>query len=116
MEFEVLDGVLPLRDLQQGYGGTQAVYLVNNTQDKQVYFKHEVIAKCTVIMTAEGETERLYEDVFPPPQQVNGVRQGRTSHRQHPKKVTPGTPLSPAEEALWEELNLKNRFYLRGKK
>ena len=50
VECEVLDGVLPLRDHQQGYGGAQAVYLVNNTQDKQVYFQHEVIARGTVIM------------------------------------------------------------------
>ena len=71
VECKVLDGVLPLRDHQQGYGGTQAVY---NTQDKQVYFQHEVIARGTVIMRAEGETEKVYEQVFPPPQQVNGVR------------------------------------------
>ena len=31
----VLDEVLPLRDHQQGYGGTQAVYLVKNTQDSR---------------------------------------------------------------------------------
>ena len=27
-------------------------------------------------MSAEGETEKVYEQVFPTPQQVNGVRQG----------------------------------------
>jgi hypothetical protein len=32
--------------------------MVNNTQDKQVYYKYEVIAMGTVIITAEGETER----------------------------------------------------------
>ena len=118
VECKVLDGVLPLRDHQQGYGGTQAVYLVNNTQDKQVYFKHEVIARGTVIMSAEGETEKVYEQVFPPPQQVNGVRQGWVTVTRHQplKKVTPGTQFSPAEEVLCEELNLKNKFFLRGKK
>ena len=40
VECEVLAGVFPLHNHQQGYGGTQAVYLVNNTQDKQVYFQH----------------------------------------------------------------------------
>ena len=105
VECKVLDGVLPLRDHQQGYGGTQAVYLVNNTQDKQVYFKHEVIARGTVIMPAEGETEKVYEQVFPPPQQVNGVRQGWVTRHQPLKKVTPGTQFSPAEEVLCDEHN-----------
>ena len=41
---EVLDGVLPLHHHQQGYGGTQTVNLVNNTQEKQVYFQQEIIA------------------------------------------------------------------------
>ena len=90
--------------------------MVNNTQDKHLYYKHEVIARGTVNMTAEGETERLYEEVFPPTQQVNGVRQGCAFRRQPLKKVAPGTPPSPEEEALYKELNLVNRFYLRGKK
>ena len=111
--FEVLDGVLPLHHHQQGYGGTQAVYLVNNTQEKQVYLQHEIIARGTVIMSAEGEMAKVYEQVFPPPQQGNGVRQGQVHRRQPPKKVPPGTPLSA--EALCEELNLENRFFLRGK-
>ena len=84
MECEELEGVLPLRDHQQGFGGTQVVYLVNNTQDKQVYHKHEVIARVTIITTAEGETEK-----FPPPQHVNGVRKGRTSRHQPQKSVAP---------------------------
>ena len=113
---EVLDGVLPLHHQQQGYGGTQTVYLVNNTQEKQVYFQHEIIARGTVIMSAEGEMAKVYEQVFPPPQQVNGVRQGQVHRRQPPKKVPPGTPLSAEEEALCEELNLENRFFLRGKR
>ena len=67
VECKELDGVLPLRDHQQGYGGLQAVYLVNNTQDKQVYFQHEVIARGTVIMTAEGETEKFMNRYSPHP-------------------------------------------------
>jgi len=101
----VLDGVLPLQQHQQGYGGTQTVYLVNNTQDKQVFFQHEIIARGTVIMNAEGEMGEIYEQTFPPPQQVNGVRQGQVQRRQPPKKVPPGTPLTAEEEALCEELN-----------
>ena len=67
-------------------------------------------------MSAEGETAKVYEQVFPPPQQVIGVRQGQVNHRQPPKKVPPGTPLSAEEEALLcEELNLENRFFLRAK-
>ena len=88
----VLDGVLPLQQHQQGYGGTQTVYLVNNTQDKQVYFQHEIIARGTVIMNAEGEMGEIYEQTFPPPQQVNGVRQGQVQRRQPPKKGTPWHP------------------------
>ena len=83
---KVLDGVLPLQDQQQGYGDTHTVYMVYNTQDKQVYHKHEFIARGTDIMTAERETEAMYEEVFPPPQKVNGVRQGRASHQQPPIK------------------------------
>ena len=60
-------------------------------------------------MTAEGETEKVYEQVFPP-------GKGSEARAGHPpattKKVTPGTPLSPEEEALCEELNLENRFFL----
>ena len=107
---EVLDGVLPLHHHQQGYGGTQTVYLVNNTQEKQAYFQHKIIARGTVIMSAEGEMAKVYEQAVPPPQQVNGARQG-----QPPKKVPPGTPLLAEEEALCEELNLENRYFLRGK-
>ena len=66
-------------------------------------------------MRAERETEKVYDQVFPPPQQVNGVRHGQVTRRKPPKKVTPGTPLSSEEEALGEELNLENRFFLRGK-
>ena len=84
----------PCETTNSCYSGTHTVYMVNNTQEKQVYYKHELIARGTVIMTAEGETERLYEEVFPLPQQVNGVRQGRASCCQPPKKVDPGTPLS----------------------
>jgi hypothetical protein len=36
---EVLEGVLPLQHHQQGYRGTQTVYLVNNTQEKQRWQK-----------------------------------------------------------------------------
>ena len=66
-------------------------------------------------MSAEGETAKVYEQVFPPPQQVNGVRQEQVNCWQPPKKVPPGTPLSVEEEALCEELNLENRFFLKGK-
>ena len=66
-------------------------------------------------MSAEGETARVYEQVFPPPQQVNGVRQGQVHRQQPPKKVNPSTPLSAEEEALCAELNLENRHFLRGK-
>ena len=111
----VLDGVLPLQHHQQGYGGTQTIYLVNNTQDKQVYFQHEIIARGTVIMSAEGEMAEIYDQAVPPPQQVNGVRQGQIKRRQPPNKVPPGTLLSAEEEALCEELNLENRYFLRGK-
>ena len=45
VECEVLDGVLPLHHHQQGYGGTQSVYLVNNTQEKQIYFQHKISPK-----------------------------------------------------------------------
>ena len=58
-------------------------------------------------MSAEGEMAKVYEQVFPPPQQVNGVRQGQVHRRQPPKKVPPGTPLSAEKEALCEELNLE---------
>ena len=75
MECVVLDGVLPLRDHQQGYGGTQAVYLVKNTQDKQVYFQHIVIARGTVIMRAEGETEKFMIRYSPHPNS-RGVARG----------------------------------------
>ena len=60
-------GVLPLHHHQQGYGGTQSIYLVNDTQEKQVYFQHEIIARGTVIMSAEGEMVKVYEQVFPSP-------------------------------------------------
>ena len=66
MECEVLDGVHPLHHHQQGYGGTQAIYLVKNTQEKQVYFQHETIARGTVIMSAEGETAKVYERKYSP--------------------------------------------------
>ena len=59
-------GVLPLHHHQQGYGGTQSIYLVNDTQEKQVYFQHEIIARGTVIMSA-GEMVKVYEQVFPSP-------------------------------------------------
>ena len=65
VECKVLDGVLPLRDHQQGYGGTQAVY---NTQDKQVYFQHEVIARGTVIMIElKGKLRKCMNRYFPHP-------------------------------------------------
>jgi hypothetical protein len=91
-----------------------APYLVNNTQEKQVYFQHEIIARATVIICAEGEMAKIYEQAVPPPQ-VNGVRQGQVKRRQPPNKVPPGTPLSAEEEALCKELNLENRYFLRGK-
>ena len=39
----------------------------------------------------------------------------RLKRQQPPNKVPPGTPLSAEEEALCEELNLENRYFLRGK-
>ena len=45
VECEVLDGVLPLHHHQQGYSGTQSIYLVNNTQEKQIYFQHKISPK-----------------------------------------------------------------------
>ena len=51
-------------------------------------------------MSAEGEMAKVYEQAVPPPQQVNGVRQGQVHRRQPPKKVPPGTLLSAEEKAL----------------
>ena len=64
---EVLEGVLPLQHHQQGYGGTQTVYLVNNTQDKQVYFQHEIIARGTVIRVQKGRWQNCMIKQFPHP-------------------------------------------------
>ena len=95
VECEVLDGVLPLHDHQQGYGGTQAIYLVNNTQDKQVYFQHEIIARGKVIMRAEGETDKVYEQVFPPHGRPPATTEKGTSR--HPSIARGGSTVQGAQ-------------------
>ena len=101
---DVLQGVLPLQDGQQGLGGTLQLLIVNNTEEKVTLDQHSIVARGTVVKVA------------PPQYSVVNMVQGKPppAGRAVPPPVKVGTQLSPKACRLCQELKLEERYHLKG--
>ena len=116
LRVDVLQGVLPLQAGQQGYGGTLQLLLINNSDDKVVINQNSIVARGTVVKVAPAQSNVINMVRGKPPPAGTAEQRTTPTERPVPQPVKVGTKLSSEARQLCEELQLKERFHLKGNK